>query len=565
MYLRADQNVGYGLVAQVLAILNAERRDQRRAGDAAGGDQIGWRPALGPRRRRNSPAESIASVVLHAAVVAAFFVLRSSAPPPSPPIYRVQLLAAPPGERAIGVVQEQPAAPTSTPAPATPPKKSVAVKPKLAPPKAKPKQTPTVATPTETPKPVDQTKTPQPTAGGGPTGGSGSDVANMNTGGIEFPYPGYLRGIGKRDHSRTFVTRMTYTAEVQFMIRRDGSVDPESIRLVTLVGQLLVRSTGARRSRVGGEREGVWTAAARFSRRHSAGELSDSHPRSFDDGAFGALPLAAGVLGATRLRAPSRRAQDTTFRGVTINGTTIRFATSSASSCCRLPARSAIPIRAIVQRDLDFSDRFTIIPVDLRRERFGDAGPRDAGDGSPAVAQLPACSRSSRPRPSSQITPIATGLHVALHDVGSAQVVNVARVHAAVERLSRDWRMAVHRISDEIQRWVTDSAASRRRASRICAGRRSASSTATAPMRSRCRPKRTASARPGIPRDDARLQHVGAVGLPARAHRSRDRPVAYARRRAAKHQFSRRSLRRTATRSSIRARVKTVRTSSSSM
>ena len=48
----------------------------------------------------------VASVVLHGALIAAFLFLHAPEPPPSPPMYRVQLFAAPPGERAVGVVQE---------------------------------------------------------------------------------------------------------------------------------------------------------------------------------------------------------------------------------------------------------------------------------------------------------------------------------------------------------------------------------------------------------------------------------------------------------------------------
>ena len=59
-----------------------------------------------------------ASVLFHGALVAAFFALRPPPAPPTPPLYRVQLFAAPPGQRAVGVVQEpQPAPVTPTPVP----------------------------------------------------------------------------------------------------------------------------------------------------------------------------------------------------------------------------------------------------------------------------------------------------------------------------------------------------------------------------------------------------------------------------------------------------------------
>jgi protein TonB len=62
-------------------------------------------------------------------------------------------------------------------------------------------------------------------AGGGPTGGHGTDVATVRTEGIDFPFPGYLENIVRQiaknfgDHRNTAVR-----AEVQFLIRRDGSV-----------------------------------------------------------------------------------------------------------------------------------------------------------------------------------------------------------------------------------------------------------------------------------------------------------------------------------------------------
>src|SRR5437667_391751 len=132
---------------------------------------------------------ALASVVFHGGLIATFLVLRPAPAPPSPPIYRVQLLAAPPGERAIGVVQPEPAAPTpEAPPPAA---KTATPRPKAPPTKAKATPAPKVATATPPPKPADEPKpaTPAPTAAGGPTGGRGADVSNLDTGGIEFPYP----------------------------------------------------------------------------------------------------------------------------------------------------------------------------------------------------------------------------------------------------------------------------------------------------------------------------------------------------------------------------------------
>ena len=174
------------------------------------------------------------SVLLHGGLVAAFFVLRPGAPPPGPPIYRVRLIAAPAGERAIGVVQPKPEPVVEKPAPTPPkpaPKKTPA--PVKTPPKAT-KQAPTAATPNPIPPP--KTAEPAPTAGGGATGGRGADIANVVTTGVEFPYPAYSDNIVRQLIKFFGQTNARFTAEVSFVIRRDGTVDPETIRFVTRSG-----------------------------------------------------------------------------------------------------------------------------------------------------------------------------------------------------------------------------------------------------------------------------------------------------------------------------------------
>jgi protein TonB len=181
-----------------------------------------------------------ASLLLHGGVIALlvlYTVPRQSAP--SPPLYRVQLIAAPAGDRAAGVVAPPEAPKVATPAPVPPSKTPPKIKPTTNA-KVKPTPAPKAATPvppvktSAPPKP----ETPPPTAGGGATGGKGSDVANVDTPGIEFPYPGYLQNISREvlRQFQTQQTRLTLTADVRFMIKRDGTVDPGSIRLVTSSG-----------------------------------------------------------------------------------------------------------------------------------------------------------------------------------------------------------------------------------------------------------------------------------------------------------------------------------------
>ena len=176
------------------------------------------------------------SVLLHGAVIAAFVLLKSGSSAPMPPLYKVQLIAAPAGERAIGVVRDQPQPTPPKPTPAPPvapvtktPPPTVKAPPK---PKAKTPPPPVAATPT----PPTKTATPPapaPAAGGGPTGGKGADVANVDTPGIDFPYPYYTQNITRRLILAFGQPKIALTAEVRFIIRRDGSVDPESIRMVT--------------------------------------------------------------------------------------------------------------------------------------------------------------------------------------------------------------------------------------------------------------------------------------------------------------------------------------------
>ena len=174
----------------------------------------------------------LASVLLHGGLVGAFLLLRPPAPPPSPPLYQVHLIAAPPGPRAIGVVQDQLQPPVEKP---LPPAKVTPTRPTPAPPKAKVKPQPKVKAVTPTPAPQKaqpKTESPQPAAGGGETGGKGADVANVDTPGIEFPYPAYTNNIVRQLIIYLGRTAARDTAVVRFVIRRDGTIDPESIRPV---------------------------------------------------------------------------------------------------------------------------------------------------------------------------------------------------------------------------------------------------------------------------------------------------------------------------------------------
>jgi len=173
-----------------------------------------------------------ASLIVHVAVLAMFYFLKPTAPRPSPPVYRVDLVAAPPGPRSAGALQPQPP-PTAQETP---------VRPKTSPrdmpdPQSKVTRAKTPdATPSLPTEAKPDTKT-APNAGGGETGGRGTDVATVSTGGIDFPYPGYLENIVRQIALRFKPSsRAAVRAEVSFLIRRDGTVPLSSIQLATRSG-----------------------------------------------------------------------------------------------------------------------------------------------------------------------------------------------------------------------------------------------------------------------------------------------------------------------------------------
>jgi protein TonB len=171
-------------------------------------------------------APLVLSVALHILAGAAFLFVRPTPHALTAPIYKVSLIAAPPGQRQIGVVQPTP--PVNAPAPLAPKPAPLARETPdparmKAPSKAPPVRTLKVATPNAAP--AARASSAAAVAGGGPQGGQGADVANVKADGIAFPYPVYLTNI-VRQIALNFKpsARGALTAEVAFMIRRDGTV-----------------------------------------------------------------------------------------------------------------------------------------------------------------------------------------------------------------------------------------------------------------------------------------------------------------------------------------------------
>ena len=193
----------------------------------------------GARQGSGLAAPFTFSAVLHAVIATLLFnSLKERKPVALPPMYRVNIVAAPPGERAIGEVKPEAAATRTSVTPPTPApstiKEAPVPKAKIAPAKARPTPTQTKAAPAAKPKATTpseakattQPRTDAPKAGGGPVGGKGTDVATVRAEGIEFPFPGYLNNI-VRQIALNFKPRNSAArlrAEVRFLIHRDGSV-----------------------------------------------------------------------------------------------------------------------------------------------------------------------------------------------------------------------------------------------------------------------------------------------------------------------------------------------------
>lgn len=164
-------------------------------------------------------APLVASAALHVLVAAALVVAsRAEGKVNLPPMYKVELIAAPPGTPAVGVVTDAPtdaAAKVKTPPKPTP--DAVPIKK----PAAKTSKSASKATPVAKARAAADA----PRAGGGATGGAGADVANIRTEGIDFPFPGYLQNIVRQVRLNFSPSdRSLRTAEVFFFIRRDGSM-----------------------------------------------------------------------------------------------------------------------------------------------------------------------------------------------------------------------------------------------------------------------------------------------------------------------------------------------------
>ena len=138
------------------------------------------------------------STLGHAAVVAALLFVRPVGAEALPPMYHVNLVAAPAGARAEGVV----VTPTATAAAASA-RAHTAARARSTPqampmPTAKTRVHARSSGDADSHANRDRRRRPWPSSGGGPTGDRGTDVATVRTEGVDFPYPATSRTLCAR-------------------------------------------------------------------------------------------------------------------------------------------------------------------------------------------------------------------------------------------------------------------------------------------------------------------------------------------------------------------------------
>jgi TolB protein len=111
-----------------------------------------------------------------------------------------------------------------------------------------------------------------------------------------------------------------------------------------------------------------------------------------------------------------------------------------------IPGDAGDSVRAILQRDFDYSDRINVVAPD--GTGFPEAPTAGKTGNYPIYAKLGAVAIV-------QTTLTPAGVHVAVHDVAQGRVARVKDFALSVKPNSPDWRLAVHAVSDELESWVT--------------------------------------------------------------------------------------------------------------
>ncbi|MEO7454749.1 MAG: hypothetical protein ABIY52_00710 [Gemmatimonadaceae bacterium] len=137
-------------------------------------------------------------------------------------------------------------------------------------------------------------------------------------------------------------------------------------------------------------------------------------------------------------------AQDSTTRGVRIG---LTYDPGSRPGIVVIPGRGAgsDSVRAILQRDLDFGDRVSVIALDAA----------DAAAAERATAPNWALFTKLGAAAAVQATPTPTGVHVAVYDIAKQATALVRDYPGPAMSDARGWRAMVHGMADDLEEAFT--------------------------------------------------------------------------------------------------------------
>ena len=163
------------------------------------------------------------------------------------------------------------------------------------------------------------------------------------------------------------------------------------------------------------------------------------------------MRLLVILLVAAGIAAAPLAAQDTTRvdEGVRVG---VDYRPGVRPGLIVLPGSGLDSVRAMVRRDLDYSDRFEIITV-------GDAPqPSGAGGGGPESGPVNyELYKGLGAEFAVELNQTPGGVTARLHDINAARLRNQQTVQLPA---GSDFRLDVHRLSDEITRWASGTAGS---------------------------------------------------------------------------------------------------------
>jgi TolB protein len=161
------------------------------------------------------------------------------------------------------------------------------------------------------------------------------------------------------------------------------------------------------------------------------------------------VPATLVVALLTGLLAPRVLAQDTTKaidQGVRVG---LDYQPGTQPGLVVLPATGLDSARAIVERDLDFSDRFQIVTIGSDAAGPGGRGGSEGGGISYGIYKALGAEFGV------ELTSAAAGgVTVRLHDLTAGKVRN-QQTFALPPVTDPAYRIEVHRIADEVARWAT--------------------------------------------------------------------------------------------------------------